>query len=121
MERRRQPELCGEAVSLARSVAPSTWEGGYDAFTIAAVCERAQVAPRTIHDRTPSKEPPFRAVSEHGLLLGTALSDLHCRHPLPGSTPSVLRPCPLQPTWVSGDIRRPGKRRAVQDGSPAAY
>lgn len=40
-------------------------EGGYEAFTIAAVCERARVAPRAIYDRTPSKEALFVAVYEH--------------------------------------------------------
>jgi AcrR family transcriptional regulator len=42
-------------------------EGGYEAFTIAAVCERAQVAPRAIYDRTTSKEALFLAVYEHGI------------------------------------------------------
>ncbi|MEW2395506.1 helix-turn-helix domain-containing protein [Streptomyces sp. NPDC046862] len=42
-------------------------EGGYEAFTIAAVCERAQVAPRAIYDRTTSKDALFLAVYEHGL------------------------------------------------------
>lgn len=42
-------------------------EGGYEAFTIAAVCERAKVAPRAIYDRTTSKEALFLAVYEHGL------------------------------------------------------
>ncbi|MFI6810168.1 TetR/AcrR family transcriptional regulator [Streptomyces luteogriseus] len=42
-------------------------EGGYEAFTIAAVCERAQVAPRAIYDRTTSKDALFLAVYEHGI------------------------------------------------------
>jgi AcrR family transcriptional regulator len=42
-------------------------EGGYEAFTIAAVCERAQVAPRAIYDRTTSKDALFLAVYEHGM------------------------------------------------------
>ncbi|MFI0350367.1 TetR/AcrR family transcriptional regulator [Actinomadura sp. 9N407] len=42
-------------------------EGGYEAFTIAAVCERAQVAPRALYDRTSSKEALFLAVYEHGI------------------------------------------------------
>ncbi|MGW3943864.1 TetR/AcrR family transcriptional regulator, partial [Streptomyces phaeochromogenes] len=42
-------------------------EGGYEAFTIAAVCDRAQVAPRAIYARTDSKEALFLAVYEHGL------------------------------------------------------
>ncbi|MEV5842360.1 helix-turn-helix domain-containing protein [Streptomyces sp. NPDC051985] len=41
-------------------------EGGYEAFTIAAVCERAQVAPRALYDRTTSKDALFLAVYEHG-------------------------------------------------------
>lgn len=42
-------------------------EGGYEAFTIAAVRERARVAPRAVHDRITSKEALFLAVYEHGL------------------------------------------------------
>ncbi|WP_216907436.1 TetR/AcrR family transcriptional regulator [Nocardia noduli] len=42
-------------------------EGGYDAFTIAAVCERADVAPRAIYERVNTKEGLFLAVYEHGL------------------------------------------------------
>jgi AcrR family transcriptional regulator len=42
-------------------------EGGYDAFTIAAVCERAGVPPRAIYARVDTKEGLFLAVYEHGL------------------------------------------------------
>ena len=42
-------------------------DGGYDAFTIAAVCERAGVAPPAIYARTTSKEALFLAVYEHGI------------------------------------------------------
>lgn len=42
-------------------------EGGYDAFTIAAVCERAQVTPRALYDRADSKDALFLAVYEHGI------------------------------------------------------
>ena len=42
-------------------------EGGYQAFTIAALCERAQVPPRAIYARTPSKDTLFLAVYEHGV------------------------------------------------------
>src|SRR5215212_3486058 len=42
-------------------------DGGYDAFTIAAVCERAQVAPTAIYARTSSKDALFLAVYEHGI------------------------------------------------------
>jgi AcrR family transcriptional regulator len=42
-------------------------DGGYDAFTIAAVCERATVAPTAIYARTPSKDALFLAVYEHGI------------------------------------------------------
>jgi AcrR family transcriptional regulator len=42
-------------------------EGGYDAFTIAAVCERAHVAPTALYARTTSKEALFLAVYEHGI------------------------------------------------------
>ena len=42
-------------------------EGGYDAFTIAAVCERARVPPRALYDRVTSKDALFLAVYEHGM------------------------------------------------------
>lgn len=42
-------------------------EGGYGAFTIAAVCERARVPPRAIYDRADSKDALFLAVYEHGI------------------------------------------------------
>lgn len=42
-------------------------ERGYDSFTIAALCERANVAPRAIYDRTDSKDALFLAVYEHGM------------------------------------------------------
>jgi AcrR family transcriptional regulator len=42
-------------------------EGGYEAFTIAAVCERASVAPPAIYARTTSKDALFLAVYEHGI------------------------------------------------------
>lgn len=40
--------------------------GGYEAFTIAAICERAQVAPSAVYDRADTKEGLFLAVFEHG-------------------------------------------------------
>ena len=42
-------------------------DGGYEAFTIAAVCERAQVAPTALYARTTSKDALFLAVYEHGI------------------------------------------------------
>ena len=42
-------------------------DSGYDAFTIAAVCERAAVAPTAIYARTTSKDALFLAVYEHGV------------------------------------------------------
>src|SRR3954454_23905368 len=41
-------------------------EGGYDAFTIAALCERAGVAPRAVYARADNKDALFLAVYEHG-------------------------------------------------------
>ena len=41
--------------------------GGYEAFTIAAVCERAAVAPPAIYARTTSKDALLLAVYEHGI------------------------------------------------------
>src|SRR3954451_22281484 len=43
-------------------------DGGYEAFTIAAVCERAGVAPTAIYARTSSKDALFLAVYEHGIV-----------------------------------------------------
>jgi AcrR family transcriptional regulator len=40
---------------------------GYDGFTIAAVCDRAQVAPTALYARTTSKDALFLAVYEHGI------------------------------------------------------
>src|SRR5690606_24768327 len=42
-------------------------EGGYDAFTIAAVCERARVPPRALYERVDTKDGLFMAVYEHKL------------------------------------------------------
>jgi AcrR family transcriptional regulator len=42
-------------------------DGGYEAFTIAAVCARAQVAPPALYARTASKDALFLAVYEHGI------------------------------------------------------
>ena len=42
-------------------------DGGYEAFTIAALCERAGVAPPSIYARTTSKDALFLAVYEHGV------------------------------------------------------
>src|SRR3954447_14696116 len=42
-------------------------QGGYEAFTIAAVCERAQVVPRAVYARVNTKEGLFLAVYEHGI------------------------------------------------------
>src|SRR3954447_19499462 len=42
-------------------------DGGHDAFTIAAVCARARVAPTAIYARTTSKDALFLAVYEHGI------------------------------------------------------
>ncbi|MET8469004.1 helix-turn-helix domain-containing protein [Streptomyces sp. NPDC006422] len=42
-------------------------EGGYEAFTIAALCEKAEVAPRALYDRTTNKDALFLAVYEHGI------------------------------------------------------
>jgi AcrR family transcriptional regulator len=40
---------------------------GYEGFTIAAVCERARVAPTVLYARTSSKDALFLAVYEHGM------------------------------------------------------
>jgi AcrR family transcriptional regulator len=42
-------------------------DGGYDGFTIAAVCARARVAPTALYARTTSKDALFLAVYEHGI------------------------------------------------------
>ncbi|WP_072802946.1 TetR/AcrR family transcriptional regulator [Rhodococcoides yunnanense] len=43
-------------------------EGGYEAFTIAAVCERADVAPRALYERVNTKDGLFLAVYEHKMV-----------------------------------------------------
>lgn len=42
-------------------------EGGLEAFTIAAVCERAQVVPRSIYARAETKDALLLAVYERGI------------------------------------------------------
>lgn len=42
-------------------------DDGYAAFTIAAVCERAGVAPRALYERIDTKDALFLAVYEHGM------------------------------------------------------
>lgn len=42
-------------------------DGGYEALTIAAVCERAAVPPRLIYERVTNKDALFLAVYEHGM------------------------------------------------------
>ena len=42
-------------------------DGGYEAFTIAALCERAQVPPRALYARVDTKDELFLAVYEHGM------------------------------------------------------
>lgn len=42
-------------------------EGGYEAFTIAALCERAGVPPRALYARAATKDALFLAVYEHGM------------------------------------------------------
>jgi AcrR family transcriptional regulator len=62
-------------------------DGGYEAFTIAAVCERAQVAPRAVYDRADNKDALFLAVYEHGMARVRAdeavLSDQRHWHDVP--------------------------------------
>src|SRR3954469_18227028 len=42
-------------------------QGGYEAFTIAALCERAAVPPRALYARADTKDGLFLAVYEHGM------------------------------------------------------
>ena len=42
-------------------------QGGHEAFTIAALCERAAVPPRALYARTDTKDGLFLAVYEHGM------------------------------------------------------
>jgi AcrR family transcriptional regulator len=58
--RRRWAQVLDAGVALIE-------EGGYDAFTIAAVCERAEVPPRFIYERVDTKDALFLAVYEHGM------------------------------------------------------
>lgn len=64
-------------------------EGGYEAFTIAAVCERAAVPPRAIYARVDHKEALFLAVYEHGMRrVDDDMSEVFAD--LPASTESAL-------------------------------
>jgi len=54
-------------------------DGGLEAFTIAAVCERAGVAPPAIYARTTSKDALFLAVYEHGIGRLRAEQDVFAR------------------------------------------
>ena len=58
--RRRWAQVLDAGVELIE-------EGGYDAFTIAAVCARAGVPPRFIYERVDTKDALFLAVYEHGM------------------------------------------------------
>ncbi|WP_406447838.1 TetR/AcrR family transcriptional regulator [Streptomyces sp. NBC_00876] len=42
-------------------------EGDHEAFSIAALNDKAQVAPRALYDRTTNKDALFLAVHEHGI------------------------------------------------------
>lgn len=42
-------------------------QGGYEAFTIAALCEHAGVPPRALYARAATKDALFLAVYEHGM------------------------------------------------------
>jgi len=61
---RRSRETLGRVLDAGVAVLEG---GGYDSFTIASVCERAQVAPTVLYARTTSKDALFLAVYEHGI------------------------------------------------------
>jgi AcrR family transcriptional regulator len=63
-KQRRSREAWGRVLDAGVAILE---EDGYDAFTIAAVCARAGVAPPAIYARTTSKEALFLAVYEHGI------------------------------------------------------
>ncbi len=42
-------------------------DSGYESFTIAEICKRAEVAPPTLYQRVKSKDALFLAVYEHGV------------------------------------------------------
>jgi AcrR family transcriptional regulator len=63
-KQRRSKEAWGRVLDAGVAVLE---DGGYDAFTIAAVCHRAGVAPTAIYARTTSKDALFLAVYEHGI------------------------------------------------------
>lgn len=66
-------------------------EGGHDAFTIAAVCERAGVPPRAIYARVDTKEALFLAVYEHGLAqVREHIQQLFDGLPVSGDSPGHL-------------------------------
>ena len=88
-------------------------DGGYDAFTIAAVCERASVAPTAIYARTTSKDALFLAVYEHGIAehAGRA-GGLRGRRPVGGPV--------TRPSWSGRRWRRWSASRSATSGSSAS-
>lgn len=52
-------------------------DGGYGAFTIGAVCDRAQVAPRALYARADSKDALVLAVYEHCMARVRVRADHH--------------------------------------------
>jgi AcrR family transcriptional regulator len=88
---------------------------GYDGFTIAAVCERADVAPTAIYARTTSKDALFLAVYEHGVAalrtdqaaaLGGERGDAHRAERRPPSPDELVRTAVRQVVGVSLRHRR---------------
>lgn len=85
-ERSRQAWEC----VLAAGVALLS-EGGYEAFTIAAMCERAGVPPRAIYARVDTKDALLLAVYEHGLArVQQDIRQVFHRLPDARSSPEVL-------------------------------
>ena len=79
-------------------------EAGYEGFTIAAVCHRAQVPPRAVYDRAPSKDALFLAVYEHGM---ARISSVRRAHRIAaGGLAGPTRPAPL-PGRLRPPLRRP--------------
>jgi len=94
-------------------------EGGYDALTIGALCERAGVTPPSIYARAGSKEGLVLAVYEHAMAQISATA-IHPDHPVWATLDraGVVRRAveSLCRTWLdNAELMRPIVHRAAHD------
>ena len=83
-------------------------EGGYPAFTIAAVCDRAQVAPRALYTRVDTKDALFLAVYEHGIARVRADHAALIDESPGAGWPSAKSLARVWPRWRASSVGTPG-------------